>query len=561
MIEDAIIEFAPGFNVITGETGAGKTMVLTGLSLILGGKADVERIRSGAERLHASGRFLLPEERTRELHDLIAEHDPELESGALLLARSLSKDGKSRAQLSGSQTTASALSQFGEELIAIHGQHANLQLSKAQRQRELLDDYGKAELNEVQTAYQEKKRLHDELLNRLSELRSAMKTRDKQIEELRDLAENYARIKPKVNELQEIESIISRMESKEELRFAATTAANLLDDEESGALGGVNSARRHLQSLTNKDPQIGEIHARLESAYFELVDASSDLSRYLSEIEVEGISLDDAQSRRAELASFAKRFGEGSDKYEAFDDALSKGSVARDRISDLNGGDERLRELESELHNAFSEMKKAAMKLSAKRSELAKELSAQVTREIAELAMPDGIFECRVEMRDPDQLSSYQSSGIDDVAMLFTSHGGELLPIAKAASGGELSRLMLAVEVVVAGKRPLGTYVFDEVDAGIGGKAALEVGKRLRALAQEAQVIVVTHLPQVAIWADHHLIVAKDGSGAVTESSVTVADDRRRELEIARMLSGLEDSEHAQEHARELLELRKEKNG
>ena len=557
VIDNALVEFTPGLNVITGETGAGKTMLLTALSFILGGKADADLIRNGNERLSVSGRFRLPGRYSETLKTLCAEHDPTIEEGALLLARQVSKDGKSRAQLSGATTTASTLAAFGSELIEVHGQHGNLVLSKAQKQRELLDMSAGEELLTALEQYQEALAVFNSLKSAIAELRKSMQDKDREISSLRELSSEFMKIKPKKGELDELEALISRLESVEDLRISAMGAQQALADEENGGLNSLQQAKRFLQTARGKDSQLDSIAESISEALFTLIDTSSDLDRYVENLAADPQALENSIQRRAQLATFAKRYGTSSDKSEALSEAIERSKSAEKRIADLSGGEDRISELETELVSLRKDLLKKALELSGMRIKAAVILGSSVTQELHLLAMPKALFEVHVEPRTGDSDGDFLQYGLDEITMLFTGHsGGELLPIAKAASGGELSRLMLAIEVVIAENYPLGTYVFDEVDAGVGGRAALEVGRRLRKLAQSSQVIVVTHLAQVALWADNHIVVEKDTSGTVTESSIRRIADHDRELEIARMLSGVEDSEHAQEHARELLDLR-----
>jgi DNA repair protein RecN (Recombination protein N) len=257
------------------------------------------------------------------------------------------------------------------------------------------------------------------------------------------------------------------------------------------------------------------------------------------------------------LSTFIKKYAQSTDKNEALNEVIDHAARAQQRIKDLTGGDDRIRQLESEAQKTRLDLVASANVLTVERQKCARDLSSKVTSELHALSMPKATFSIKVETSESSDDKNFSQSGLDEVAMVFSSHNdGSLLPISKAASGGELSRLMLALEVVIAEQYPLGTYVFDEVDAGVGGKAALEVGRRLRKLANTSQVIVVTHLPQVALWADNHIVVEKDDSGTVTESTIRRISDSDREREIARMLSGVDGSEHAQEHARELLNLR-----
>ena len=557
LIDSATIEFKEGLNVITGETGAGKTMLLNALSLILGQKADADYIRQGQERAVVSGRFRLPEKINQELKILIQEHEPEIEESSILLSRHLGRDGKSKAQLSGSATTASTLISFADQLIEIHGQHANLVLTKANKQREILDIFAGQGLFTALLAYQEALKNYQVLRKEIAELKKALGDRDSEIKSLEELVNDFAKLKPQGAELSQLEAQISKLESVEDLRIASLGAQQALSDEEAGALNSLHSAKKSLTGAKGRDAQLDQIADAISEKLFDLIDAASDLDRYLDSLSADPQALELAQSRRAALSSFAKKYGKSGDKNEALAEAMDKAEGAKNRIKDLSGGDDRLAEMGRELEGLRAKLLEVATSLSALRVQSAKKLSSSVTKELVELAMAKAVFEVRVESKDGNSDDHFSPFGLDEVFMLFNAHsGGELLAVSKAASGGELSRLMLALEVVLAGSYPLGTYVFDEVDAGVGGKAALEVGKRLRKLAMNSQVIVVTHLPQVALWADNHILVEKDSNGLLSSTSIKSLSDQEREIEIARMLSGIEESEHAQDHARELLNLR-----
>ena len=554
VIENAVVPFTKGLNVLTGETGAGKTMVLTALALILGGKSDQDLIRRGSERLTASGIFRLSKKSEPEFKELLETHDPEIENNRLLFTRSVSIDGKARANLGGVAVPASVLANFGEELIEIHGQSTNLRLTKTVRQRELLDRYAgekfAAELSRYRDCYQS----YHELSKNIAELKVALKKRDQEIVELEELVETYAKIRPNSGELSNIENDISRLDSIEDLRAGAAMADSVLNSESENVLISLALARRSLESIKGKDSKLDEIREALVESILNLSDVAADLSRYTENLDLDPNALANAQDRRAQLNSIIKKFGKNSDKYQALEEIIVDAEKAKARISDLTGGEDRITELSKELAASFQVLQDSARKISGLRTASAKKLSDLVTAEVRQLAMPHATFSLKINTYDSAEIKNYSINGLDEILMIFASHsGGELLPIAKAASGGELSRLMLALEVVIAESEPLGTYVFDEVDAGIGGKAAIEVGRRLSALSKNAQVIVVTHLAQVAAWADNHLVVIKSESGVITESSITKVAGAERESEIARMLSGQEESTIAKEHAKELL--------
>ena len=557
VIDNAQVEFKPGLNVITGETGAGKTMLLTALNLILGGKADSDLVRTGQERLTTSGRFLLPSPIPSEMKLLLEENDVVIEEGAILLNRNVAKDGKSRAMVSGVSTTAAILSELSEQLIEVHGQHANQVLSKPAKQREVLDSYCNQEISPVLKEYREDLEEYLALKKQVEELTKASRDKERLVRELSELDSEYRKLKPKNDELTHLDNLISKLGSIEDLRIAATGASEALTHEEQGGLNSLQHSKKYLQAARGKDPHLDEIQERISEALFNLIDTAGDLQRYLDGLEADPNALENALQRRSLLLNFSKKYGESTDRQVCYNEAIERGVLAGDRIQDLDGGDERISQLTKEVNKKREALLKIANRLTGVRNAAGIEFARQVERELQLLAMPKARLSVAVHSRSGQTDSDFQSFGLDEVQILFSAHsGGDLLPVSKAASGGELSRLMLGIEVVIAHSYPVGTYIFDEVDAGVGGKAALDVGRRLKALAEEAQVIVVTHLPQVAIWADHHIKVEKNSDGAVTESSIRAITDSERELEIARMLSGVEGSEHAQEHARELLNLR-----
>jgi DNA repair protein RecN (Recombination protein N) len=307
-----------------------------------------------------------------------------------------------------------------------------------------------------------------------------------------------------------------------------------------------------------KDPQIEELYQRVSEAFFLVDDAKSVLASYISNLEADPARLDYLNSRKAEINSLVKKYGASQSAEDELNALIERFESSKNAIADLEGGDERLKELESELAGIKKKLVSNARSLTSIRIENATRLSQEVTKEIQQLSMPHTSFHCQVNSADYDALkeSDFTALGCDEIVMLIQGHkDGPLVPLAKGASGGEMSRVMLALEVVLAATHPVGTYVFDEVDAGVGGKAAIEVGRRLHALSKHAQVIVVTHLPQVAAWADSHFVVTKNSDGSVTESNVTKVVKEDRIEEIARMLAGMESSLSAREHATELLEL------
>ena len=550
VIEAAELEFTPGFTVLTGETGAGKTMVLTALGLILGAKTDADFVRNGSDRLTVSSRFHI----SKDMHSAIEEVGGEIEDSEVIIARTVSSEGKSRITVGGAQVTASQVSALAQDLVEVHAQSSTARLLKPHVQRQLLDTYG-GYLSE-QTIYSELLWLYKELEKRISELRKSLLERDKEMGALKEFVKEFNEVTPLSGEIVDIENEISRLGSVESINAELSQTLNFLSDDEQSALNYLNQARKSLDSLRGKDTDLDAIIDRFLDSLFATQESTGDLARYLSSLEADPARFEFLQQRRAGINSLLKKYGKGSDRLEAYAQLLVDGMSAGERMSDLTGGDARLEEMESELAQAFKTMQKAGKVLTDCRQRTSAELSELISVELTALSMPHSKVTIEIESADSNSPKSYSESGLDEVKFLFTSHTGAApLPLSKGASGGELSRVMLSIEIVLAKNSPVGTYIFDEVDAGVGGKAAIEVGRRLAKLSQSAQVIVVTHLPQVAVWADNHLVVSKDESGSYSQSSVIRVENDARKREIARLLSGQDQSESAQEHAAELLEL------
>ena len=554
VIEHSTLEISPGLTVLTGETGAGKTMILTALNLILGGKSDSSLVRKGSERLVASGSFSVP----RSLQNSFEENGLQVEDGQLILTRTVNADGKSKATSNAIAVPSSVLAAASENLVEVHAQAANLNMTKSAKQRDLLDRFGGKALNSALMNYQSELANYHDLKSRISAMKKSIDSRDAQLVELREFAAVMGKLKLERGELQEITTEIGRLSSVEDLRLAAQSASSVIEEEESGSLTTLGITRKSLDSVRAKDPQIDDLYQRVSEAFFLVDDAKSVLASYISNLEADPARLEYLNSRKAETNALIKKYGGAQSADDELIALIERFESSKNAIADLEGGDERLKELETELVGIKKKLVTAAKSLTSLRSENAAKLSKEVSKEIQQLSMPHTSFHCQVQSADYNALKEpdFTALGCDEIAMLIQGHkDGPLVPLAKGASGGEMSRVMLALEVVLAATHPVGTYVFDEVDAGVGGKAAIEVGRRLHALSKHAQVIVVTHLPQVAAWADSHFVVTKNSDGSVTESNVTKVVKEDRIEEIARMLAGMESSVSAREHATELLEL------
>jgi len=550
VIESASISFSPGFTAITGETGAGKTMVLTALGLITGARADSDFVRSGAERSVVSAQFSVDSQTAEKVLDSGAEVD----GNVLTIARSVSIEGKSRITMGGILTTTSKVHEICADLLEIHAQSSSLRLSKQIVQRELLDSFG--ELQGELAAYSLEYEKYSELQKRIAKLISESSSAQSQIRELREFVTSFAAVMPRSGELAEIDNEINRLGSVEEIHAQLSHALNILESDESGTLNNLKAAKKSLDQLLAKDTQLDPHIERFAELIYTVEDVASELVSYLARLEADPKRFEQLQLRKQSINALIKKFGVGTDKELAYERLIVDYSEAEIKMSDLDGGAERVAELEAELTEQFKSLKKVAATLHQSRVAAAVALSESVSKELDSLSMPNAQVKVEVLPGSAEEFSEYTSFGYDDVTFLFSPHvGSKLLPLSKIASGGEMSRLMLAIEIVLAHKSPVGTYIFDEVDSGVGGKAAVEVGRRLSVLSKTAQVIVVTHLPQVAVWADNHLLVSKDQSGSITQSSVNALNSEERRKEIARMLSGQEDSLTAQTHAEELLRM------
>lgn len=547
VIADAVLPLGAGFTAITGETGAGKTMVVTGLGLLLGQRADSGAVRAGAAQASVAGVWIVPE--TGEVADIVSDAGGELEpagSGAaeLYVSRTLSAEGRSRASVGGRAAPAGVLSALAEELVVVHGQSEQLRLRSASAQRDALDRFGGAPIAGALDAYASSFARWRELD---AEIADITENRDRRAEEASRLREALALIEaaaPEPGEDVELSARAERLANAEELRLAASLAHTALSNEEGepDASALIAEARRALERVS--DGALTEISSGLADIGYRIADIAGQLSAYLADLDETGPhELAAVEERRAALGTLIRAHG-------SLDEALELWQTGSTRLAELDDDGERLGRLEAERDTARAELDAHADALTAERTAAAARLGVAVSDELHELAMPDATLEVAVT---PGAESAH---GRDDVAILLAPHpGAEPRSVAKGASGGELSRVMLAIEVVIAGTDPVPTFVFDEVDAGIGGAAAIEVGRRLARLAEKSQVIAVTHLAQVAAFANNHLSVVKSHDGAVTASSVRRLDGQEREAEMARLLSGLTDSDAAITHARELLSL------
>jgi DNA repair protein RecN (Recombination protein N) len=559
VITDATLPLGPGLSVVTGETGAGKTMVVTAVGLLLGARSDAGAVRSGAKSATAEAVLKLDSGHPAVARALEAGAEVEdFDGGAeLILARRLGADGRSRAFLGGRAAPVGVLAEIGETLVVVHGQSDQIRLKGAAAQRGALDKFAgealAAPLESFQALYSHWKTIQAEL----DTLRGAARDRLREAESLEAALAEIDDVDPQPGEDEALKAEAVKLANVEELRIAASTAHQALIAEDFGDAGDattlVDAAKRTLEHVAEHDGELGAAAARLAEVGFLLNDIATELASYQAALDSEGPErLAEIEDRRAALARLVRKYA------PSIDEVLVWTENARVRFDELQDDSTRIEALDAEVVRAEAELRKQAASITKIRTKAAKDLSARVSSELTALAMADATLKITVDAAG--QLTPY---GGDEISFLLQPHSGApARPLGKGASGGELSRVMLAIEVVLAAVDPVPTFVFDEVDAGVGGRAAVEIGRRLAMLAQHVQVLVVTHLPQVAAFADQHITVIKtsvrgsDGGTATgfTSSDVRLLDGPGRVRELARMLAGQEDSESAQAHAQELLD-------
>jgi DNA repair protein RecN (Recombination protein N) len=548
VISEAKLEFGPGLTVLTGETGAGKTMVLNALGLLLGERSDSSAIRKGQEQAFVEGRWLLADSAMKRIRELGIELDDQ----ELLVNRSVSAEGRSRASLSGKSVPVGILSEIGEQLVVVHGQSDQIRLRSAAAQREALDQFAGDALAKVLTEYASVFANWKQASARLIELTTQLEARSREADQIRSAVEELTALDPKPGEDVELSEKASKLTHLEELRIAAAESHNQLSsegfDESADAITLIGKARRALEAVSEHDPELASLAEQLKQIGYSLNETSASISGYLASLDSDGSAeLERIQQRRADLTSAIRKYG------PTLEEVVSYLENSGARLLELDSSDKEIQELTSSEQALSKQAVSLAKAITELRTKAAAELAKSVTGELAALAMTGASLEVTVT-----PASELGSHGADQVAILLSAYpGAEPRPLGKGASGGELSRIMLAIEVVLAKSELAPTFIFDEVDAGVGGAAATEVGKRLATLAQNAQVIVVTHLPQVAAFATRHLRVLKSVSDQYTATDVVRLEGEAVVEELARMLSGLSESESGKTHAKELLELAK----
>lgn len=557
VIPSASLELSEGLTVLTGETGAGKTMVVTGLRLLAGGRAEAQRVRSGSSQAVVEGRFLLdsvaPESAEMARAVVSAAGGALDENGEVIVSRTVSAQGRSRAHLGGRSVPAASLVEFSKEVLTIHGQNDQLRLLNSDRQRDALDRFSQ-KISALMTVYSEAYRAWKNLSKDLQERQASKRELAQEVDRLEFAIREISEVDPQPGEEADLLVQIARLQDVDDLRAQAVGALSVIDGaagvegyatcDSSDADAASDLIGQALSSVrVSSDPTLQGVSQQLEAVTSILMEVSAQLGGFLDELPADPQMLDKLLQRQQALKQLTR-------KYASDIDGVIKWKLkAEQKLESIDVSPEALDQLKKETALAERKMNDAGMALRAARIEAAQELSNAVTKELHGLAMPKAMFSVVVHPTEP------QPSGFDEVEFcLAPNNATDPRPLASSASGGELSRVMLALEVILSAGQHGNTLVFDEVDAGVGGRAAVEIGRRLARLAENNQVIVVTHLPQVAAYADTHLHVAKDVGESTVTSGVEKLSEERRVEDLARMLAGLEDTDTGRAHARELFE-------
>jgi DNA repair protein RecN (Recombination protein N) len=556
VIEDAVLEPGPGFTAITGETGAGKTMLLTGLALMFGGRADSSLVRSGHDRVEVDGRLVLPPEHPAARR--VEDAGGTLDAGALLLHRTVSAEGRSRAFAGGRPVPVATLAELAEDLLAVHGQADQRGLLRPAVQRATLDRFAGAELSAALANYRATYARLAQTRRALEEVTGRQRERAQEADLLRLGLAEVAAVAPVAGEEAALRAEIARLGQVDLLRRASESAHAALsaaDASDADALTLVAAARRSLEEARGVDADLDTHTERLAELAYLLSDLAADLAGYATRIDADPQRLEAAQQRLAALSALTRKYAPD------VDGVIAWAQDAAARLDELDD-DGRVERLAAEHDQLARDLAEHGSTVSGLRAAAANRLQDAVAGELTGLAMPNAHVEVEVSQR-PDEHGltladgrrvAFGPQGLDEVELRLVAHpGAPARPLHKGASGGELSRIMLAIEVVLADSDPVPTFVFDEVDAGVGGRAAVEIGRRLATLATSRQVLVVTHLPQVAAFADHHLVVDKAHGPSGTTTVVRRVDGSERIAELARMLGGLPDTDLGRGHAEELL--------
>jgi DNA repair protein RecN (Recombination protein N) len=567
VIEDVSLDMSKGFTVLTGETGAGKTMILTAFQMVIGEKVDSNLVRANEKTAIVEAFIQVPDD--KDIRNRLEELDISIEDGGTQLSRTIAREGRGKIILGGRSIPNSALEELTQSSITIHGQGDQVLLNKSSYQRELIDQFAGEKHQNQLISYQAEFTKFIVLKKKLEELKKAGTQNALRISQLQESVKELTEANLEIDEEITITERINLINNSEDIFESLALADKLLNGGEDSAISitnSINQARKSLDSAAAKSERIASLRDQVSNLEIEISTVARDVNRDLASLDRDPATIDKLESRRALIKKLLVKYGptskEAIDKIAIFSSELAENEDLPTAISNV----------EKELVSVIKDLSSIGQSLHDNRVKAATDISKSIEKELKSLSIPNARFQVGIETsEDPQGLNvkldgknqtlHFDNYGVDQITFEFSANPGQpLRPISKVASGGEMSRIMLAIELVFSQSVAAKTMIFDEVDAGIGGAAAIEVGKRLQALAKHHQIVVVTHLPQVAAFADKHLKVEKSASGNVTTSSVTELDQKARVTEIARMMAGIEDSTSALEHARELLEMSNSKS-
>jgi DNA repair protein RecN (Recombination protein N) len=567
VIEDVSLEMSKGFTVLTGETGAGKTMILTAFQMVIGEKVDSNLVRANEKTAIVEAFIQVPDD--KEIRNRLEELDISIEDGGTQLSRTIAREGRGKIILGGRSIPNSALEELTQSSITIHGQGDQVLLNKSSYQRELIDQFAGEKHQNQLISYQAEFTKFTSLKKKLEELKKAGTQNALRISQLQESVKELTEANLEIDEEISITERINLINNSEDIFESLALTDKLLnggEDSTSSITNSINQARKSLDSAASKSERIASLRDQIANLEIEISTVARDVNRDLASLDRDPATIDKLESRRALIKKLLVKYGPTSKE------AIEKIAIFNSELAENEDLPAAILNVEKELVLVINDLSSFGQSLHDNRVKASTDISKSIEKELKSLSIPNARFQVGIETsEDPQGLSikldgknqslHFDNYGVDQITFEFSANPGQpLRPISKVASGGEMSRIMLAIELVFSQSVAAKTMIFDEVDAGIGGAAAIEVGKRLQALAKHHQIVVVTHLPQVAAFADKHLKVEKSASGNVTTSSVTELDQKARVTEIARMMAGIEDSTSALEHARELLEMSNSKS-
>jgi DNA repair protein RecN (Recombination protein N) len=557
VIDNVVIKFAAGLNLLTGETGAGKSILIDALGLLLGEKASTEVIRTGAERAVVAAVFESDGAAARSIEGILETNGLDAENGSLILRREIAPGGKGRVFINNQPATVAVLKQMAPHLAVIHAQNESIVNFDAAARQELLDAYAGVELKDVAAAFAHWKQIRGRIAELEQDEQDRMRLLDLWNFQCREIEEARLRVGDGAQEDEQLEAEKRVLANAEKIYGAAINAFDLLYEGNASTSSSLRAAQKHLEELVRYEPKFLEARAALESARISVEDVGATLRDYAGGIQASPERLAEIEERLALLDRLKRKYGPTLGKTIAF------GEDTRRKLSEMENKDQVLLELRAQLAVAGDDYRKAARSVSRKRLEAGKKLEKLVEAEINDLAMRASF---RIAIEESEDEAHWTASGINQVVYRITTNAGETMrPLEQIASGGELSRVMLALKASVeGGTNPAGvpkkksaaaqrTLVFDEIDTGIGGRAAEAVGKKLKALSRSNQVLCVTHLPQIATFADHHYVIEKREAGGRAKTTVRQIGGEERTEEVARMLSGAKLTETSRKHAEQMI--------